>query len=147
MSASEQKVRSDVEEFGWHVVTVGAQSGPDFGFTIGLHQTFGHPEVLMIGLPDHMLRNVLNVVGENVKSGARYSAGASYSGILEGHQCAFRSVPGDRFPEYLGYAIRFYAGVGFPCIQCIWPDRLGRFPWRPEASNADRAAQPVLSVS
>ena len=147
MTATEQKVLSDVEEFGWHIVTVGAEDGPDFGFKIGLHQTFSHPEILMIGLSSDLLRKVLNVVGGNVKSGARYSAGASYSGILEGFECAFRAVPRDRFAEYLGYAIRFYGGAAFPCIQCVWPDRLGRFPWHPEASDADRVVQPVLSVS
>ena len=45
----DDKVLSDIEEYGWHVVKVMEDnSGPGFCYSIGLFKTFGHPEIMIV---------------------------------------------------------------------------------------------------
>lgn len=51
LSSSDRKVLDDVETHGWHVVKVmGDETGPGFGYSVGLWKTFRHPEIIIIGL-------------------------------------------------------------------------------------------------
>jgi len=34
--------------------------------------------------------------------------------------------------ESLGYPRWFYPGSALPVLQCVWPDKAGRFPWEPD---------------
>lgn len=48
---NDQKLLDDVQGHGWHVIGVEADNeGPAFAYSIGLYQTFGHPEVVVFGL-------------------------------------------------------------------------------------------------
>jgi hypothetical protein len=33
------------------------------------------------------------------------------------------------YADHLGWSRWFYAGDDFPCLQIVWPDREGLFPW------------------
>lgn len=61
--ASERKLISDVKKFGWSCVGIAPEgkSGP-FAFTVGLEQTYGHPELAIFGLSREV-----GVVSENGK--------------------------------------------------------------------------------
>lgn len=87
-NASEQKVLDDVATYGWHVVNVLTDAdGPGFSYTIGLFQSFQHPEILVVGLPSGVAHPVLNELGEAARSGRGHVAGATYDDYLEGFQC------------------------------------------------------------
>jgi hypothetical protein len=48
---SEQEVLSHVERHGWNVTNIREEDGtPGWAFTIGLFETFGHPEVAILGI-------------------------------------------------------------------------------------------------
>lgn len=36
------------------------------------------------------------------------------------------------FANFLGWSRWFYGGDEFPCLQLVWPDRSGLFPWEPD---------------
>src|SRR5262245_12216677 len=102
---SEQKVVSDVEEHGWHVILVSpGEEGPGFAFTIGLFHNYRHPEVILFGLPQQVAHPVLNLIGAAVKSGTRFQAGDRSRDFFEQHECAFVSFPTSAYYDYLGYA-------------------------------------------
>jgi hypothetical protein len=145
MDSADQKVLDDIATYGWHVVKVYEDEvGPGFAFSIGLFRTFGHPEVIMFGLPPDVMHQVINVIGTNIRAGKRYTAGPAYDDLIERYSCTFRQVPKRHYPEYLGYAQWFYRGDEFPLLQCIWPDREGRFPWQAPEDAWLRKGQPVL---
>src|SRR5262245_61632670 len=130
MSASDQQVVSDVEKVGWHVVLVSSdEMTHGFAFTIGLFHTYQHPEVILFGLPHKVAVAVLNLIGTSVKSGHRLQAGDRSDEFLEGYSCAFVDFPRTSYHDFLGYAKWYYKGEEFPALQCVWPDREGRFPW------------------
>jgi hypothetical protein len=143
----DRKLISDIEEIGWHVLGIPEDAdGPAFAFSVGLFKTFGHAEILMLGLDLDVMHTAINLIGEELRQGRRFSSGESASGFLEGYDVQFRNVDPDYYPAYLGYARWYYQGDDFPVLQCLWPDREGRFPADPGFTDSLRPLQPVLAA-
>lgn len=146
MDEIDRQVIDDIAQYGWHVIQVAEDDeGPGFAFTIGLYRSFGHPEVIITGLPLDVMLVILNTIGDSLRADTRFEAGGTYDTLLEGYDCTFRRVPKEQYREFLGTAMRYYKSTDFPCLQCIWPDRAGRWPWDPEASESFRAVQPLVA--
>ncbi len=118
---------------------------PDFAYTIGLTRSFGQPEVIVFGLPLGVMRSMLQALGEATRSGLPLTAGSVRGDVLEGYDVRLAPVDPSCFGEYLGQAVRYYAGEPFDALQLLWPDRDGSFPDEPSASPSLRAAQPLLA--
>jgi hypothetical protein len=142
----DRKLLADVATYGWHVMNVlEAKDSPPFSYTIGLHHSYSHPELIILGLPDEVAHPTLNIAGEAIKTGKRYLVGELYDEFLESYKTTFRAVPLRQYPPYLGFARWFYDGDTFPALQLVYPDRFGRWPWNPEVSAGFLQAQPVLA--
>lgn len=144
--ADEQRVIDDVRQYGWH--TIGIEDdpeGPGFAYSVGMFHTLGHPEIIIFGLPVDSMMSIVNYIGEEVRQGASFQDGQESDQILEGYRCVFRAVPEELYPEYFGYAMWFYRPASFPVLQCVWPDRDGRFPWHHDFDSQLYARQPVLA--
>lgn len=125
----DRKILADVEHHGWHVITVpGGASTPGWAYSIGLHHTFEHPEVILFGLPVDPMHRMINVIGDAIRDGTRFSTRSTSTEILEGYTCAFESVAPPWYEVFLGYAVWFHQGADFPVVQCLWPDRDGALP-------------------
>jgi hypothetical protein len=141
----ERKLASDVEEFGWHVILIPEdEEGPAFAYSVGLFKSFDHPEVVAFGLDLDVMHRLIMLIGEEVRRGRRFAGGETVSGILEGYDVRFVDVARRHYPEYLGAGSRFYEGDGFPVLQCLWPDKQGRFPTDAGFPESLRPLQPVL---
>jgi len=146
LSPSKRQVYDDIQSHGWHVVLVqNNERTSGWAFSIGLHATFDHPEIVIFGLPKRIMHIIVNDIGEAVRNGQRFTPGQSSDAFLEGYECRFESVCTRWYRPFLGYAVWFYDGVRFPVLQCVWPDKEQLWPWDP-ASTADWSTiQPVLS--
>jgi hypothetical protein len=143
--ATERKAIADIEDHGWHVLKVMDDSeGPAFAYTVGLFHSFRHPELIVIGLPPEVAHSVLNVAGEAIRRGVRYSEGAQSGDFLEHRACRFRKVPEVHYRSYLGWDLWFYDGNLFPALQVVWADQDGRWPWEPSVDSRVRDIQPVI---
>jgi hypothetical protein len=141
----ERKLVEDVGTFGWHVIAVeDDEEGPGFAYTIGLHHSFGHPEIIVFGLRMETLFQIVNTIGEAVKEGTKFEADHESDDVLDDYLVHFRAVEKELYGEYLGYAQWFYNGDGFPALQCVWPDSEGRYPWHPEIDAKFAERQPIL---
>src|SRR6185437_11697807 len=140
LSNTDKKLFEDVENLGWHVIKVIAdETGPGFGYSVGFFQTFGHPEVIIIGLNLDFIHSIINGIGEDLRGGKRYHASEFYSGIVEGYDCYFVKVDVKYYSDYVGYDRWFYKSNNFPLLQCIYPTRSNVYPlqddWPEEISN------------
>jgi hypothetical protein len=149
----EQAVLDSVGKFGWHDAMIPEDNeGFGFNYTIGLMETYRHPEVIICGLKDgQFMHSVLWGVVTLIERGHRFDNPGLYDGLLEGLPCQFRPVHPSRHQEYLGYAMwhRRYCGAihTLEVVQCFWPGRLdGLFPWDPGCSEEVRKRQPLLCV-
>jgi len=143
----DRKLLADVERHGWHVIGVEEdEEGPAFAYSIGLHHTFGQPEVILFGLPVRVMHEIINGIGEQIRSGKQFEHLDESGDVLDGFNVCFRTVEKRHYREYVGYARWFYQGDAFPALQCVWPDSGHRYPWHPETGSDFARRQPVLSA-
>jgi hypothetical protein len=68
----ERKVISDIAEYGWHSVNVLEDDGhPPWTFTIGLYETWNHPELIIIGRSRATAHHILNTVATGLEDNRR----------------------------------------------------------------------------
>jgi hypothetical protein len=143
----EARIRSDIAASGFHVMMVAGDEGePDFGYTIGLQERFGHPEVLMVGLSMENMHRLLEAIGTQVSRGKRFAAGEVNKGdVFTTAEVVFKQVSAKNIVDYCGYALWYYAGKPFQVLQCVWPDKRHRFPWDERVAPEAKRLQPVLT--
>jgi len=136
LDVHEQKVIDIVDRVGWMVMQVSPNQGDEdprwFAYTIGLPVTFGWPELICFGLDVDVMTAVLNNAVQELKT-KEPVAGLLLTEVAEGYLARLEVFPKKYFREHLGWAMWFadYRGLKpqqFSCLQCMWPDKLGRFP-------------------
>ena len=145
LDASDRKLLSSIERVGWHVVMVPEEGNtPGWAFSVGLFQSFSHPEVVVFGLPLELSGQVINSIGEEIRAGKTFEAGSEHREILDEVRCTFRHVNARWYRAFLGASGWYYRGPDFPALQCIWPDRKQNYPWEPGFDLTWLWAQPLL---
>ena len=145
---SEQKVIDDIADFGWHCVHIIAEEDlPEYSFTVGLFQTYKHPELIIFGLPSKVSHQILGIVADAVKTGQPFDLAQPTDALISNYSCCFAQVPTSEYHEHVGYCRWYYRGNDFPLYQIVWPSRAGLFPWHPQAAPEFRAAQPVIAIA
>jgi hypothetical protein len=150
LKPADQKFLSIIETHGWHVTRVfnrEGDSGPEWAYSTGLFHSYGHPEILIVGLELDIMGRIINIIGAEVKGGKQYQPGQEYADILANYGCQFREVQRTQYRDYVGWSIWFYEADPFPLLQCFWPDREGHYPWDPDCSEAVADQQPLLFKS
>ena len=57
MDAPDQQLLDTIENHGWAVIRVSADAdGPSFAYSIGLYQTFEHPEIIIVASDCALMR-------------------------------------------------------------------------------------------
>lgn len=142
---SEQKVIDDIAEYGWHCIHIFAEGEHvGYSFTVGLFQSYGHPELIIFGLSAQVAHQILAIAAAAAKAGSPIDLAQPTGALLEDYSCCFAEVPLAEYHEHVGYARWYYQGNGFPLYQIVWPSRSGLFPWHHQATAEFRAAQPVI---
>lgn len=145
MDKGDEKLIADIEEFGWHVLHVlEDDSGPRFSYSIGLFKTFGHPEIILIGLKHELAHTLIDNFGHDIESGRKYQSGQFYSDILDDFRCLMIDVKKEHYHEHFGYAKWYYKSDNFPALQCIYPTVEGVYPWENEWPADIKYLQPIL---
>ena len=145
--ASDVKLLEDVRDYGWHVVQVLGEPGkPPFAFTVGLYYQFLQPEALIMGLDPTVSATVLNEIAGRMLLGRAMRPGR-YADIAVGLDVELAPIDLSFYEEYLGYATWFYQSLPqpYPAMQCIWPDKEGRFPGEAGYDERFLALQSLLT--
>lgn len=140
-------IQDNIDQYGWHIVSVLAdEEGPSFSYSIGLFESFGHPEVIFVGLKIELAQILINNIGYSIKEGLIYEHDQFYTDILDNYKCRMLKVDSSNYDAYVGQAQNYYNGP-FPLLQCIYPTINGIFPWDEEWPSNLRSVQPLLSES
>lgn len=149
LSAGERvvaKAKADIQESGWHLLMVQGGDGPSFLYTIGLWETYKHPELILFspsGDPRNVAKTLWAMV-QRIAAGEKLKSGQVYSKVFKDYDGAIREVRPRWFASYLGTAAAVYGTFDFPAAQLYWPDRDGRFPWQDGFDPVLFPRQPVL---
>jgi hypothetical protein len=115
------ELAANIQKHQWLVFNITGSSEAElrFSYTVGLFETFGHPEVVISGLPNDVALAILNDIGSDVAKGVSREAEVLYDDILAGYPCVFKPVPTHVYEAYFGRALVFYEGLIFPfCSAC-----------------------------
>ena len=145
---TERRVLADIEEYGWHCVNIVRREQDDphplWAFSVGLFSTFQHPEIVIFGDDTDSMHAIINEIVEQIRDGQAFAPGREYADVLEEYLCTFRTVSRRWYADYLGLALWYYKREDFPVLQCVWPDKDGRYPWDEGCDDTVRGLQPLL---
>jgi len=131
------KVRADIEKYGLHVISV-MEDGehPPFTYSVGIEQSLGMPELIVIGLKSSLAHSVVNECYRQMKEGGAITPGARVADLLGGgFECVIGETSPGRVADYMYWTSWFYKGQPFRAYQIIWPTTAGVFPWKSGASD------------
>jgi len=149
MPQPEETIAADIERLGWIAISV-RDIDPPFLYTVGLMQTFDHPEAIVFGLEPNAAHSILAVVVANLRTGRRYKEAGEYEDVLDGYPISVRLVHPLWHEHYFGYAMGFCREIGriggLQAIQLFWPDRHGRSPFESNCDLDTYRCQPRLDL-
>ena len=135
----------NIDKFGLQIIMVDSTSYlPSFAYSIGLTQTYGHPEVICLGLPNNLGHAIINDVAAIIRGGATIKTGAIYTEIFEGSSATFLKVDARNIGDYFGAALNYYGDKRFDALQLVWTDRNDKFPWEENFEAEFIYMQPLL---
>jgi hypothetical protein len=145
--SDDEQAMANIEAHGLHVLNVAEEGDlPPFSYSIGIQQSLGQPELIVIGLKADVAQAVINECYRQMKSGAAIVAGARVAGLLGGgFECVVGEVSAAHYDDYMGWALWLNKGPNFRAWQIIFPDTAGVFPWEADASEWFRHWQPLLA--
>lgn len=135
----------NIEKYGLSVQYVfDNEENFQFSYSIGLYQTYQHPEIIIIGLRQELMHTIINNLANDIKNGKRYDAYTWSSNVLDDFECYFIEVEKTKYDEYVLGDIRLYGGNNFPLLQCIYPTTKGIYPWEDTWPDNIKNLQPLL---
>ncbi|HEX8480318.1 MAG TPA: DUF4262 domain-containing protein [Allosphingosinicella sp.] len=135
-----------IREHGWFATHVREEEDlAAFSYTTGFWLEFRLPEIVLFGLTRATRHDILWDVFRDLQGGIRWPEAERVSGVVGNADVAFFPVAARHYPEHLGWCRWFYGGDDFPCLQLVWPDRVGLFPWESGFDPALLEFQPDLS--
>jgi len=117
---------------------------PSFAHTVGLEETFRHPELIVSGLDYEMSQRVLKDLIELIRNGTGLT-GEDHLQIVGSFAVRLEALPEPVAGSYLREAAEYYGDRHFRALQVLWPDEEGRFPTEESCSEQLRLRQVVLS--
>lgn len=146
LDPGEEEFVGKVREYGFFRTSVlGDDRGPGFSFTTGFWVSTGQPELIMFSVKHEIAHDVFWDLFRDAKSNKPIPLGKKTDQL-------FANLPAYAFPvakrfyaDHLGWSRWFYRGDEFPCIQIVWPDREGVFPWEPGFDPEFAGDQPDLT--
>jgi hypothetical protein len=144
-------IAADVRNRGYLLLAI-SDHKPPFQYTVGLMQTFRHPEFIVFGLENSGAQALVAALVRDLRAGKSYAAPGVYTVEVGGdqHQVGFRRVHQTQHELYLGYAMGFVRSIGrigeLEAMQAFWPDGTGKFPFEPGCELGVYEAQPRLDL-
>jgi len=125
----EQPFVAKIREHGWFDTAVSEDAeGPGFSYSTGIWVTAGQPEIIMFGL-QKIAHDVLWSLFRDAVAGVALPLGQRTDQVFGNTAAYVFPVTKRLYPHHLGWSRWFYAGDDFPCVQIVWPDPGGAFPW------------------
>jgi uncharacterized protein DUF4262 len=142
----EQKFVAQIREHGWFGTAVfGDEEGPGFSYTTGFWLKLNFPEIITFALKRETAHDTFWHIYRTLEQGERFAIGVPIDSIFENSHAALLPVSKRYYKDHLGWSRWFYCGDDFDCVQLIWTDRDGRFPWQHGYATEFVEAQPDLT--
>jgi hypothetical protein len=147
LDAGERRFVGFVRDHGWACTRViEDEEGPGFVYSTGFWGMLGLPEVVIFALNPDTAQAVLWDLFRELRDGREpIRPGRRYDDVFANIPAWFETVDPAHYRAYLGWSGWFYCGWDFPCLQLVWPDPAGVFPWQTGMRPDYDGLQPDLS--
>ncbi len=140
-----QQAQKNIAQYGLHILHIlGDTEGACFTYSIGLYETFGHPEIILLGLKAEVAHSILNAMADVIRDHHSFDSHLFYDDILGGYSCYMLPVEQQHYDAYVGQAVSYYGHTDFPLLQCVYPSVEGVYPWNKNASESLQWFEPLL---
>lgn len=142
----DKEIQNNIDLYGLNVRhVIEDKKGPAFSYSIGLFKSYGHPEIIIIGLKSQLSQILLNNIAFDIKGGKVFTPLKYEADVLDNFDCYFVEVEKSNYDDYVGGAQRYYGSDNFPLLQCIYPTTKGIYPWQSEWPDS-KNLQPLLGL-
>lgn len=146
LDENEQSFVENIREHGWFRTSVFAdEDGPGFSFTTGFWVNANQPEIIIFSTRDEIAHDVFWDLFRDAKGGSALPIGKRTDCVFANLPAYMFRVAKKHYGDFLGWSRWFYGGDDFPCLQIVWPDRAGRFPWEADFDAQFEGNQPDLT--
>jgi hypothetical protein len=140
-----EKTKHNIKKYGLQVISIRASEYlPSFSYSIGLLESYQHPELICFGLSTDLMHTLINDVAALIKQGEKIEPGRDYDNIFANSDAQFVQVDARNVPDYFKLALKYYQLDRIPAMQLIWTDRENRFPWDISFQDEFVYKQPLL---
>lgn len=130
LDPSEQASVAAIREHGCFRTQISADDeGPGYSFSTGIWTTTKQPDLLPFSMRSDIAHDVLWDLYRLAEQGQSLQIGRRTDQVLANLPAYVFPIAKRYYREYLGWSRWFYGGDDFPCLQIVWPDRGGLFPW------------------
>jgi hypothetical protein len=145
---SDLEVEKNIREYGCHVYSVLAAadgSSPSFSYSIGLEDSAGVPDVIVLGENSQIGKSMIDAYQEFALSGVRFEPGRLYPGFLGGgFEVYVEPVTLDAVVDFMLGCVRWYGERPWRAVQIVYPSVQGVWPWEAHAPDWLVKGQPML---
>ncbi|PRO71507.1 DUF4262 domain-containing protein [Alteromonas alba] len=127
---SKEEIKKNIKEYGWHFLFVFDPNGEheDFSYSIGLEESFDHPEIVIFGLKKESAHAIISDIVEDIKSGIKMESDKKLGNVIGGNfEVIFKPIKIRAYKEYLGTAVDYY-DKPFRAQIMFWPDKSNILP-------------------
>ncbi len=130
LDEAEKSFVAEIKEHGWFRTSVfGDDDGPGFSFTTGFWVNGRQPEVIIFSTKIEIAHDVFWDLFRDAKAGRALPIAKRTEGVFGNLPAYAFRVAKRHYADFLGWSRWFYGGNEFSCLQIVWPDRAGVFPW------------------
>jgi len=146
LDPDEQTFVAQIRQYGWFRTNVlEEEAAPGFSYTTGFWINARQPELITFGMKGEIAHDVFWDLFRDAKAGQSLPVGSRTNDVFANIPAYVFPVAKRHYHEHLGWSRWFYGGDDFPCLQIIWSDRDGLFPWQQGFDPAFVGLQPDLT--
>jgi hypothetical protein len=139
------QTKEHIKKYGLSVIKIeSTEYLPSFAYSVGLTETFNHPEIICFGLSTELMHQLINDVAEIIREEGKLDLNKEYSNVFENSRAKFLQIDKKNIEDYFGVAIKYFGTTKINGLQLIWTDRNNKFPWENGFEEEFRFKQPLL---
>lgn len=139
------QTKDHIEKYGLAVIKIESTDYlPSFAYSVGLTETYNHPEIICFGLKTELLHQLINDVAEIIKTEGRINLNKEYENIFQNSRAKFLQIDKRNIEDYFGVAVKYFRTNEINGLQLIWTDRNNKFPWENGFEDEFKFKQPLL---
>lgn len=146
LDPAEKSFVANMREHGWFRTGVfHDEEGPGFSYTTGFWLKMQRPELIIFSIKDEIAHDVFWDLFRRAGQGHELVIGKRTDDVFANLPAYVFPVAKRHYADHLGWCRWFYGNDEFPCLQIVWPDHAGVFPWQSGFDPEFQPDQPDLT--